>query len=63
MAEIATIARPYAEALYQASKSDLGATQVWLSSFAAVAADAELQQFAASPKATNSQVIDLEHGC
>jgi len=59
MAEIATIARPYAEALYQASKSDLGATQVWLSSFAAVAADAELQQFAASPKATNAQVIDL----
>lgn len=59
MAEIATIARPYAEALYQASKSDLGATQVWLNSFAAVAGDSELLQFAASPKATNAQVIDL----
>ena len=59
MAEIATIARPYAEALYQASKSDLGATQVWLNSFAAVAADAALLQFAANPKATNAQVIDL----
>ncbi len=59
MAEIATIARPYAEALYQASKSDLGATQVWLNSFAAVAADAALQQFAASPKATTAQVMDL----
>jgi len=59
MAEIATIARPYAEALYQASKSDLGSTQVWLNSFAAVAADAELLQFAGNPKATNAQVIDL----
>jgi F-type H+-transporting ATPase subunit delta len=59
MAEIATIARPYAEALYQASKSDLGGAQVWLNSFAAVAADAALLQFAASPKATNAQVIDL----
>lgn len=59
MAEIATIARPYAEALYQASKSDLGAAQVWLNSFAAVAADAALLQFAANPKATNAQVIDL----
>jgi len=59
MAEIATIARPYAEALYQASKSDLGATQAWLNSYAAVAADAGLLQFAANPKATNAQVIDL----
>ncbi len=59
MAEIATIARPYAEALFQASKSDLGGAQVWLNSFAAVAADAALLQFAANPKATNAQVIDL----
>ncbi|MDI9334713.1 MAG: F0F1 ATP synthase subunit delta [Cytophagales bacterium] len=59
MAEIATIARPYAEALFQASKSDLGGTQNWLNSFAAVAADASLLQFAANPKATDAQVVDL----
>jgi F-type H+-transporting ATPase subunit delta len=59
MAEIATIARPYAEALFQASKSDLGGTQTWLNALAAVASDAGLQQFAASPKATNAQVIEL----
>ncbi len=59
MAEIATIARPYAEALFQASKSDLGVAQAWLNSFAVVAADAALLQFAASPKATNAQVIEL----
>ena len=59
MAEIATIARPYAEALFQASKSDLGGAQIWLNSFAALAENAELLQFAASPKATNAQVIDL----
>jgi F-type H+-transporting ATPase subunit delta len=59
MAEIATIARPYAEALFQASKSDLGGAQTWLNALAAVASDAGLQQFAASPKATNAQVIEL----
>jgi F-type H+-transporting ATPase subunit delta len=59
MAEIATIARPYAEALFQASKADLAGTHAWLSSFATVAADSGLQQFAANPKATNQQVIDL----
>ena len=59
MAEIATIARPYAEALFQASKADLAGTQVWLSRFAAVAGDSHLQQFATSPKATKAQVIEL----
>jgi F-type H+-transporting ATPase subunit delta len=59
MAEIATIARPYAEALFQASKLDLSGAQAWLNSFAAVAADAALLQFAASPKGTDAQVIDL----
>lgn len=59
MAEIATIARPYAEALFQASKADLAGTQAWLNSFAAVAADAALLEFAGNPKATNAQIIDL----
>ncbi len=59
MAEIATIARPYAEALFQASASTLDATAVWLEKLAAIAANAQLQQFADSPKATSEQVFDL----
>jgi F-type H+-transporting ATPase subunit delta len=59
MAEIATIARPYAEALFQASKADLAGTQAWLNSFAAVASDAALLEFAGNPKATNAQIIEL----
>jgi F-type H+-transporting ATPase subunit delta len=59
MAEIATIARPYAEALFQASKANLAGTQAWLNSFAAVASDAALLEFAGNPKATNAQIIEL----
>lgn len=59
MAEIATIARPYAEALFQASASTLEATAGWLEKLAAIAANAQLQQFADSPKTTPDQVFDL----
>jgi F-type H+-transporting ATPase subunit delta len=63
MAEIATIARPYAEALYQASeadaKSDLSATTVWLDELAAIAGDEQMQQFAGNPKMTDEQVLGL----
>ena len=37
MAELATIARPYAEALFKASSSDLAGTAVWLDELAAIA--------------------------
>jgi F-type H+-transporting ATPase subunit delta len=59
MAELATIARPYAEALYKASLQDLVNVSVWVDELAAVAADAQLQQFADSPKVTSAQVFDL----
>ncbi len=59
MAEIATIARPYAEALFQACKADLAGTQAWLNSFAVVAADAALLEFSGNPKTTNAQIIEL----
>lgn len=59
MAEIATIARPYAEALFQASKSDLAGAQAWLNRFAVVAEDAALLEFAGNPNATDAQVIEL----
>jgi len=62
MAELATIARPYAEALFKASSQDLVTASVWLDEFAAVAADAQLLQFADSPKVTSAQVFDLITG-
>ena len=59
MAELATIARPYAEAMFAASHSSLAATQGWLDDLAAVAGNAELLQFAANPKVTAEQVYQL----
>jgi F-type H+-transporting ATPase subunit delta len=62
MAELATIARPYAEALFKASASELGAVSGWLDELAAVAANPQLQQFADSPKATSAQIFDVVSG-
>ena len=60
MAELATIARPYAEALYQvAQKHDVKAWSQQLDALALVAGDAELRQFADSPKATSEQVFSV----
>ena len=58
MAEIATIARPYAEALFQVAKSqDLAAWGRQLDALAQVAQDADLRQFADHPKAQSEQVL------
>ena len=62
MAELATIARPYAEALYKACGSELAATAAWLDELAAIAANDQLQQFAASPKVTTEQVFGVITG-
>lgn len=62
MAELATIARPYAEALYKASSSDLRGTSAWLDQVAAIAANPELQQFADNPQATPEQVLGVVTG-
>jgi F-type H+-transporting ATPase subunit delta len=59
MAELATIARPYAEALYKSARSDLNGTSQWLDALAAVASNAQLLQFADSPKVTDQQVFDV----
>jgi F-type H+-transporting ATPase subunit delta len=59
MAELATIARPYAEALYKSARSDLNGTAQWLDALAAVASNAQLLQFADSPKVTDQQVFDV----
>ena len=62
MAELATIARPYAEALYKACGSELAATAAWLDELAAIAANDQLQQFAADPKVTAQQTFDVITG-
>jgi F-type H+-transporting ATPase subunit delta len=62
MAELATIARPYAEALFKATSKDLNGAAVWVDALSAVAQNAQLQQFADSPKASADQVFDLIAG-
>ncbi len=58
MAEIATIARPYAEALFQVAKGqDLASWGQQLDALAQVAQDADLRQFADHPKAQVEQVV------
>jgi F-type H+-transporting ATPase subunit delta len=59
MAELATIARPYAEALFKATQSELAATDAWLQPIAQVALEPQLQAFAADPNAAPAQVFDL----
>jgi F-type H+-transporting ATPase subunit delta len=57
MAEIATIARPYAEALFKSSGGGAMASEV--QALGAVAADAQLRQFAANPKVSADQVFNV----
>jgi F-type H+-transporting ATPase subunit delta len=59
MAELATIARPYAEALFKATSADLAAASVWVEALKDIAGNAQLQQFADSPNVTVAQVYDL----
>ena len=59
MAELATIARPYAEALYKSSIADLNGTTQWLDALGAVAGNSQLLQFADNPKVTHQQVFDV----
>jgi len=59
MAEIATIARPYAEALFESSQNDLDGASQWLDALAAVAGNAQLLQFADNPKVGTQQVFDV----
>jgi len=60
MAELATIARPYAEALFEvAANGDLALATEQLDAAADVAADARLRQFADDPKAQPEQVYGV----
>ncbi|MBI3532659.1 MAG: F0F1 ATP synthase subunit delta [Curvibacter sp. PD_MW3] len=62
MAELATIARPYAEALFKSARADLNGAAAWVEELAVIAGDAGLQQFAGNPKVTTNQVFDLISG-
>ena len=59
MAEIATIARPYAEALFRASGAQAPGLLADISALAAVASDAQLLQFADNPKTSTEQVFGV----
>ena len=60
MAELATIARPYADALFKAvASSDAGAVSEQVGALAQVAGDEQVRQFADSPKVSAAQVFDL----
>ena len=60
MAELATIARPYAEALFKAAQGrpERHGRAGW-TPLAAVAGNPQLLQFADNPKVTHQQVFDV----
>ena len=66
MAELATIARPYAEALLKAATAqsgvDLGSTAAWVEELAAIAAAPELRQVADNPLITADQLVGVFTG-
>ena len=62
MAELATIARPYAEALFKTAVGDLAGTAAWLDELAAIASNAQLQQYAGNPSVTAAQTFDVIDG-
>ena len=62
MAELATIARPYADALFKALVEELDAATVWVEELNLIGQNAQLQQFALNPNVTNTQVFDLIAG-
>eukprot|EP01035_Chromulina_nebulosa_P049907 gene49907-67773_t len=60
MAELATLARPYAEALFEVAKQgDVISVSKQIGALAAIADNEQLRQFAASPKVSAEQVIEL----
>ncbi len=60
MAELATIARPYAEALFKAvAAADAPALSAQMNMLALVAADDHLREFADNPKTQAEQVLDV----
>lgn len=59
MAEIATIARPYAEALFKSAGPEASGLLNEIAGLAGVAADPALQQFADNPKVSSGTVFNV----
>jgi F-type H+-transporting ATPase subunit delta len=58
MAELATVARPYAEALFRVAQTgDMAAWSELVSQLAQVGANPDVQAFAANPKLTSSDLV------
>ena len=62
MAELATIARPYAEALFKAAGGAAAGLTGQMSALSAVAANGQLRQFADNPKVGAAQVFEVVSG-
>lgn len=62
MAELATIARPYAEALFNASQADLAGSAAWLEELSLIAVSPELTLLANNPKVSSEQVFGVIKG-
>lgn len=62
MAELATIARPYAEAFFQAMQGEAAAAMTWLEEAAAFAQSPELLALASDPRVEDEQVLALIRG-
>ena len=59
MAELATVARPYAEALFRVAQTgDMAAWSTLVSELANIGANADVQDFARNPNVTEAQVAD-----
>jgi F-type H+-transporting ATPase subunit delta len=60
MAELATIARPYAEALFRVAETgDLAGWSTFVGELAQVARLPEVESVASSPKVSRQQIVDL----
>ncbi len=62
MAELATIARPYADAIFKASADHLEQTSQWLDRLAEIVVDPDLMRFSSHPRSTPEQVLGLIQG-
>ena len=62
MAELATIARPYAEALFKTGANDLAGTAVWLDALAVIASNVQMQAYAGNPGVTAAQTFEVISG-
>lgn len=61
MVELSTIARPYAEAVFEVAKNASNISQWgdWLESWVAVASNADIKLLACNPKLDNQQVLSV----